>query len=66
MTSQNTRRLQAATLLLAGALPASAFAQDVAFAPVKALGIVTITGGRPTSLPTQIPTTIEGINAQQI
>ena len=35
-------------------------------APVKALGIVTISGGQPTSLPTQIPTTIEGVTREQI
>jgi iron complex outermembrane receptor protein len=35
-------------------------------APIKSLGVVTITGGRPTSLPTQIPTTIEGITRKQI
>ena len=35
-------------------------------APVKSLGIVTVTGGRPTSLPTQIPTTIEGVSRKQI
>ena len=35
-------------------------------APVKSLGVVTITGGRPTSLPTQIPTTIEGVSRSQI
>ena len=34
--------------------------------PVKSLGVVTITGGRPTSLPTQIPTTIEGVTRTQI
>jgi iron complex outermembrane recepter protein len=35
-------------------------------APIKQLGSVTITGTRPTSLPTQIPTTIEGVTAEQI
>ena len=35
-------------------------------APVRTLGTVTVTGTRPTSLPTQIPTTIEGIDAEQI
>ena len=34
--------------------------------PVRTLGTVTITGGQPTSLPTQIPTTIEGITREQI
>ncbi len=35
-------------------------------APVRTLGTVTVLGTRPTSLPTQIPTTIEGIDAAQI
>src|SRR5688572_17582469 len=35
-------------------------------APVRTLGTVTVTGGQPTSLPTQIPTTIEGITREQI
>ncbi|HSV52488.1 MAG TPA: TonB-dependent receptor plug domain-containing protein, partial [Burkholderiaceae bacterium] len=35
-------------------------------APAKELGIVTITGGQPTSLPTQIPTTMEGVTRAQI
>ncbi len=35
-------------------------------APTKTLGVVTITGGQPTSLPTQIPTTMEGITRAQI
>lgn len=35
-------------------------------APVRTLGSVTVLGTRPTSLPTQIPTTIEGVDAQQI
>ncbi|OGB06909.1 MAG: TonB-dependent receptor [Burkholderiales bacterium RIFCSPHIGHO2_12_FULL_65_48] len=35
-------------------------------APVKELGVVTISGGQPTSLPTQIPTTIEGVTREQI
>jgi iron complex outermembrane receptor protein len=38
-------------------------AQD---APAKSLGVVTVTGGQPTSLPTQIPTTMEGIDREQI
>lgn len=33
---------------------------------VKKLDVVTVNGGRPSSLPTQIPTTIEGITAAQI
>jgi iron complex outermembrane recepter protein len=35
-------------------------------APVKSLGVVTVTSGQPTSLPTQIPTTMEGVTAEQI
>ena len=34
--------------------------------PVKSLGVVTVSSGAPTSLPTQIPTTIEGITREQI
>lgn len=47
---------------LAIACPLAAMAQ----APSKELGIVTVTGGQPTSLPTQIPTTMEGITREQI
>jgi iron complex outermembrane receptor protein len=54
----------AAALMVA--MSAGAFAQDGADAPVRTMGTVIVTGGRPTSLPTQIPTTIEGITAQQI
>lgn len=35
-------------------------------APIKTLGTVTVIGTRPTSLPAQIPTTIEGITGEQI
>ena len=35
-------------------------------APVKSLGVVTVNSGQPTSLPTQIPTTIEGVTGQQV
>ncbi|MFC0134735.1 TonB-dependent receptor [Massilia eurypsychrophila] len=48
----------AAALLLA--ISAGAFAQSAT------ISTVTINGGRPTSLPAQIPTTIEGITAEQI
>jgi iron complex outermembrane receptor protein len=34
--------------------------------PVKQMGTVLVTGNRPTSLPTQIPTTIEGVTAAEI
>ncbi|OUM04379.1 TonB-dependent receptor [Variovorax sp. JS1663] len=39
---------------------------DTAPERVKSLGIVTVTGGQPTSLPTQIPTTIEGVTREEI
>lgn len=57
---------------IASAGASSAFAQTAdststtSHAPVKELGVVTITGGQPTSLPTQIPTTIEGVTREQI
>ena len=53
-------------------LPLAAFGQTPADAlispdaPVKSLGVVTINSGQPTSLPTQIPTTMEGITREQI
>ncbi|MEJ8835173.1 TonB-dependent receptor [Ramlibacter sp. AN1133] len=50
-------------LALAMAFPILAGAQE---APSKSLGVVTITGGQPTSLPTQIPTTMEGVTREQI
>ena len=60
---------------IASAGASSAFAQTAessgsstgsSHAPVKELGVVTISGGQPTSLPTQIPTTIEGETSEQI
>jgi iron complex outermembrane receptor protein len=33
---------------------------------LRSLGVVTVTGGRPSSLPTQIPTTTEGVVSDQI
>jgi iron complex outermembrane recepter protein len=51
---------------LLGALSVGAFAQQTSDAPVKTLGTVTVTSGQPTSLPTQIPTTIEGVTGQQV
>lgn len=32
----------------------------------RSLGVVTVTGGQPSSLPTQIPTTIEGVTREEI
>lgn len=51
---------------LLAAVSAGAFAQQTSDAPVKELGTITVTGGRPTSLPTQIPTTMEGTTKEQI
>jgi len=51
-------------------LPVLAFAQPApavsADSPAKSLGVVTVNSGQPTSLPTQIPTTIEGVTKEQI
>ncbi len=54
------------TLLALAASSACQAQTVVAEAPVRAAGIVTITGGRPSSLPTQIPTTIESITGAEI
>ncbi|TQK10286.1 TonB-dependent receptor [Herbaspirillum sp. SJZ107] len=48
---------------------ASAYAEDAtpeAATPVRNLGTVVVTGSNPTSLPTQIPTTIEGVSREEI
>ncbi|HKE92686.1 MAG TPA: TonB-dependent receptor plug domain-containing protein, partial [Povalibacter sp.] len=52
------------TLVAACALSHAACAEDTE--PVRTLGTVTVIGTRPTSLPTQIPTTIEGVTADEI
>jgi len=41
-------------------------ADDAAQERSKALGVVTVSGGPPSSLPTQIPTTIEGVTREDI
>lgn len=51
---------------LLAATAAGAFAQQSSDTPEKALGTVTVYGSRPTSLPTQIPTTMEGATKEQI
>jgi iron complex outermembrane receptor protein len=56
----------AAAIAVAFPLVLPAWAQTTSEAPSKSLGIVTISGGQPTSLPTQIPTTMEGVTGQQI
>ena len=55
-------------LALAMAYPISfqVAAQTANSAPVKSLGVVTVSSGQPTSLPTHIPTTIEGVTREQI
>jgi iron complex outermembrane receptor protein len=55
----------ATVALLPSALPALAD-HGPDGVPVKTLGVVTVTGGQPTSLPTQIPATMEGITREQI
>lgn len=61
-----SRALIPAAALLAsfGARAQEAPAPDAA--PVKSLGVVTVTGGQPTSLPTQIPATMESVTREQI
>jgi iron complex outermembrane recepter protein len=61
-----SHRLNALSLALFTAYLSPATAQTPVDAPLKSLGTVTVTSGRPTSLPTQIPTTIEGITREQI
>ncbi|WP_208509624.1 TonB-dependent receptor domain-containing protein [Variovorax paradoxus] len=56
------------SLALVAAFPCvatDAMAQDTP-ERAKSLGIVTVTGARPSSLPTQIPTTIEGVTRAEI
>ncbi len=61
------RQIAAAIVIATVIATAGAYAQaNDAEAPVKTLGSVTVTGTRPTSLPTHIPTTIEGITAGEI
>ncbi len=52
--------------ILMAALPAAAFASEEREQPPARLETVTVTANRPTSLPTRIPTTLEGITAAQI
>jgi iron complex outermembrane receptor protein len=57
---------------LALACPFSSFAQTAGTSPQnddvpsKELGVVTVTSSRPTSLPTQIPTTTQGVTREDI
>ena len=64
-----TQRMLVAALALA--YPFSSFAQQTDAstndeAPIKELGVVTVTSSRPTSLPTQIPTTMQGVTREDI
>ena len=63
--SMNPQLKPVAALLLA-ALSAGAFAQQSAESQVRELGTVTVTSGQPTSLPSQIPTTMEGVTGRQV
>jgi iron complex outermembrane receptor protein len=47
-------------------LSSAAYAQQTGEDTVKTLGTITVVSGRPSSLPTQIPTTFESITADQI
>lgn len=51
---------------LAGAVFAQAGPAGEAPERAKSLGVVTVSGGQPSSLPTQIPTTIEGVTREEI
>jgi iron complex outermembrane receptor protein len=61
-----TPNLSPLALALLATFSTTARAQVAAEAPLHQLGTVTISGTRPTSLPTQIPTTIEGISREEI
>ncbi|HEU5134517.1 MAG TPA: TonB-dependent receptor [Steroidobacteraceae bacterium] len=53
-------------VLLASCAAVPAMADDTDDAPTRLLGTVTVTAVRPTSLPTHIPTTIEGITGSEV
>jgi iron complex outermembrane receptor protein len=61
--------LRALACATAAAIPLALLAQttdDGRSVPVRSLGVVTVTGGQPTSLPSQIPATMEGVTREQI
>ena len=64
------RRVSSVAIVAAVALPFAGRADDAAGdadrEPSRDLGTVTVIGRRPSSLPTQIPTTIEGISGADI
>lgn len=61
-----TLMLKPFAFTLLASLSATTFAQEPSDAPIKTLGTVTVLGGQPSSLPSQIPTTMEGLTRQQI
>jgi iron complex outermembrane receptor protein len=66
MNPQLNPQFQALAASLLAALSAGAYAQQAAESPVRELGTVTVTSGQPTSLPSQIPTTMEGVTGRQV
>ena len=70
MLRMNRTHLSLALVAAFPALAMPAWAQPAAPSDApersKSLGVVTVSGGQPTSLPTQIPTTIEGITREEI
>src|SRR5262245_25727744 len=62
-TMNNTTMVLGALGIIASPL---ALADEPDDAPTRELGVVTVTAARPTSLPTQIPTTIEGITGDEV
>lgn len=74
-SSRSAPRARRLAFALAAVWPLSHYlhAQTIAEAagpqgnvPVRSLGVVTVTGSQPTSLPTQIPATMEGVTREQI
>lgn len=71
MKTSHDPRARRLALALAYAFPLSLAAQaqttPSADVPVRTLGVITVTGsGQPTSLPTQIPATMESVTREQI
>jgi iron complex outermembrane receptor protein len=68
MKPNNKSPLAPLGLAIFSSLAAAVHAQEAApgAAPEKSLGTVTVTSGRATSLPTHIPTTIEGVTGAQV
>ncbi len=62
---RKNRLAMALAMAFSPALPALADTPS-GLQPEKSLGVVTITSGQPSSLPTQIPTTMEGVTREQL